>query len=177
MPMTTMPQQPIAQPAPNLAAGTATQLVSAILQPQVLQALLAMAIGSAARQEIQVGDVQVPTRAFANMLGVLGQQAAQQSSIADLPTSPTGSPSMGESVPAYLLDGEGNLIADPAVPEARAIALFNLLQQTNQEQLAVETARPSAQLRYSARQNHLDEFYDALELTELYGEYDIWEGC
>jgi len=172
--------RPQPAPLPGTGSPAATQLVSAILQPQVLQALLAMAIGSAARQNVQVGDVQVPTGAFANMLGVLGNQAAQQSPTLDLPVSPVTPPDAGESIPAYLMDSEGNLIADPVLPEARAMALFNLLQQSNQEQIAAETADQTEDFGYPPTwQNRLDELYDAMELAEMYGEadYDVWEGC
>jgi len=186
MPSVRQPQ-PMMMPPPMTTqmSGTsaATQLLSAILQPQVLQALLAMAIGAPARQSISVGDVQVPVGAFANMLGVLGSQAVQQNPTPASPATsatPDTPPDGGESIPAYLMDASGNLMADPAVPEARAMTLFNRLQQANREQLASEGSERRNPLRHQQTlQAQMDEMYDALELADMYGDadYDDWEGC
>ncbi|MBW4655835.1 MAG: hypothetical protein KME20_22760 [Kaiparowitsia implicata GSE-PSE-MK54-09C] len=163
------------QPVPSSGSPAAAQLLSTISQPQVLQALLALALGSAARQTVQVGEVPVPTAAIANLLGVLGTQAAQQAPGLDL--AGTVTTSTGGAIPAYLIDAEGYLIADPVLPEGRATALYTLLQQANQEaRSADEFEEDETEPGWS---DHLDALYDALELADLYGEADCdgWEGC
>ncbi|MBF2062896.1 MAG: hypothetical protein IGS39_00445 [Calothrix sp. C42_A2020_038] len=161
-------QQPAVQPQ-TLAPATAAQLLATIFQPQVLQALLAMVMGSAGRQTIAVGDNLVPLGAFANLIGTLANQAAAQYNAV--------TQEAGENIPQYLMDFNGEFLVDPAVPEQRAGLLMNLLQQANQENLAPKVVKSKDVNRYrqqNLRITEVDEMYDALEIEELYS-LESWE--
>ncbi|MCF2146263.1 hypothetical protein IQ276_007315 [Desmonostoc muscorum LEGE 12446] len=166
------PKQQVLQPPRRQtsgASGAASQLIGLIFQPQVLQALLAMTMGSAGRQNIAVGGKEVPVAAFANLLGTLANQVAVEYNGASIYN--------GEDIPRYLTDSEGEFLVDPAVPEQRAAALLKLLQESYQEQLVEKVSQRKS--NHTSRQQTLlmeiDEMYDALDLAELYAGYETWE--
>lgn len=153
------PAPPVAPPAPApwqppsptvapATSGNVPMLLLGLLQrPEVLQALMALALGSAGRRTVPVGaaGTEVPVSSFANLLGTLGQHAFAQSESIHPPA---------QGFPEYLYRG-GELAVDPASPEQRAGRLMELLSET----MPVPAARPS-------RLTEADEFYD--EYDELY---------
>jgi hypothetical protein len=104
----------------------AAQLLQLISRPEVLQALLSLALGRAGRGEIPVGSTPVPPAAFANLIGTLANQAAAEHHALGAHD--------GEAVPTYLLDHEGGLAVDPAVPAQRAARLLEVLEQAAREE-------------------------------------------
>ena len=74
------PAQPPA-PAPTAAAGgspAAAQLLGLLAQPQVMQALIAMALGGAGARTVPVAGTAVPVAAVPSALSVLANQAASE---------------------------------------------------------------------------------------------------
>jgi hypothetical protein len=140
----------------------AAQLARTITRPETLQALLAMALGGAGRQQIPVAGTPVPASAFANLLGQLANQAAAEyhQTIA------------GEAVgtPMYLLDQAGEFIGDPADPASRAEVLLRRFGEAD----ALEAAEYGE--RYGeAYDEGYDESDEQWELDELEAEYDEFE--
>lgn len=152
----TTPPMPVGSPA-------TAQLLQAMFNPKMLQALMAMLMGQAGRRNIPVGNTQAPVGAFTNLLSVLANQAAAEyNAIA---------PTRGGS-PRYFEDFAGEATGDPAVAEHRAAALWELLQETSLEQRR-SYAGDSRRRAYREDERELDErelddqFYDAMDLTEL----------
>lgn len=143
------------QAAPTKPAVTgspaAAQLLSVLFRPEVIQALLAMMMGSAGRKQISIGGTQVPVGAVSNMLTSLTTQASTEFHAL--------SPSWGEEFPEYLFDEAGAFKVDPAVPDQRAAVVYDLLMQADMmEDDELEVA---------------DEIYDALaDFVDLLEEYD-----
>ncbi|MEA2561103.1 MAG: hypothetical protein QOH06_2607 [Acidobacteriota bacterium] len=145
---------------------SAAQLMRTITRPETLQALLSMTMGGAGRRQVPVGGTPVPAGAFANLLGVLANQAAAEyhQTIA------------GESAgtPMYLLDGAGEFVGDPADPASRAEVLMLRLAEAD----ALEAAE-SAEAYDDAYDEAYDESDEQWELAELeaesdeYDEYDL----
>lgn len=192
-----MPSQPVAQPVaqpvpqpipqpvmppvqpgmspmqPTMATPAAPANMASIL-PQLMQFIAAALLGNAGRQSVSVGDLDVSMGAFANLLnGITNQAAIESNAMA----------SHSEEFPRYLMDANGTLLADPAVPEQRAGVLLNLAQQANYEQFQIAEHRNrlnqlhrqrshQAELEQAAiAQAELDELY-SLELAQAYLDYD-----
>ena len=150
---------------PPGASPAAAQLLQTLFQPQTLQALVSMLMGQAGRQNIPVGNAQVPPAAFANLLGVLANQAASE---ANAYAQDFG----GEGVPRYLQNYAGEAIGDPAIPEHRAYALLELLQEAQVERdESDERVNPARESWLSTPD--WDGEWDEMELEELYAEYDF----
>jgi hypothetical protein len=119
-----------------------------------------------------VGGTPVPPAAFANLLGVLANRAAAEYNALVTPS--------GEDIPRYLLDANGEFVVDPAVPEERAAALLALLEQADWEEPAYDVWEDDW-VTYQEIQDALEEtdeeFYDALDLTQVYADMalDAWE--
>lgn len=126
-----MPPTPALRAMPSIPAGpampatagspAAAQLLQMIARPEVLQALMGMVMGGAARPNVAIGNTPIPLGAIANALGALANQAA-----AEYNAVAAG----GEAVPRYLLDERGEFLCDPAVPEQRAAVLVQRLNET-----------------------------------------------
>ncbi|NJO10817.1 MAG: hypothetical protein HC873_15495 [Leptolyngbyaceae cyanobacterium SL_1_1] len=90
---------PTSVPARAQGTQATAQLLRSLSNPQVQQALLAMLLGSAGRQSVQIAGEPVPVAAVGNTLGVLLQNAmteySQLQGIAET------------AVPHYLLDEAG----------------------------------------------------------------------
>jgi hypothetical protein len=159
---------PSAAPAAAMPGGSpaAGQLLQTIFRPETLQALFAMLMGQAGRQNIPVGNTQVPPAAFTNLLGVLANQAAAEFALT------SGHSVNGESLPRYLENYAGEAYVDPAVPEHRAAALFELLQESDGE---LEEYYPVGRSSFESTEHdeQLEALYDELDLNELYGEYQF----
>lgn len=143
---------------PGAAGGAASQLLNILAQPKVMQGLQSMAVGQLGNQAIPIAGTQVPVGAIANLIGSLANQAAAEQQAFYYET---------EAIPAYLLNSEGYPIVDPAVPEQRAAALLNLLQQENYQQAALSVRQPKRSLSRHRLQENYDEYYDYLELASL----------
>ena len=115
VPQTAAPS-PIAAPVgtPNPAG----QLLWAINDPRVQQAIAALVAGPLGRQQVPVGQTSAPPAAFLNLLNVLAAQAAERAE---------AFAEGGQD--AYLRDAEGDYAWDVVNPEARARALLVQLQQ------------------------------------------------
>lgn len=145
---------------PGAAGGAAAQLLNTLAQPKVLQGLQSLALGQLGNQSIPVAGTQVPVGAIANLIGSLANQAVAEQQ--------TFYAYEAEAIPTYLLNSEGYPIVDPAVPEQRAAALLNLLQQESYQQQLQTSQRPRRQSLPKAQlQEDLDEYYDYLELASL----------
>lgn len=126
-------------------------LLSVLQNPQVLQSLMSLAMGSAGRQTVPVGASQtpVPTSAVANLIGQLGSGAFAQAEAVAEPS---------EALPAYLYK-EGQLAVDPGAPEQRAARLLEMLSETTYTAPRRVASRPMY--------TEADEFYDAIDIAEL----------
>ena len=110
-------------PASGAASGdtnvAAVQLLAALLRPEVVRALGAMAMGpSSAPASISVAGTQVPIAAFANMISSLAGAAASQHHMQAPPTA---------GVPTYLAGHAA------ATPQQRAEVLLSLLHEAATE--------------------------------------------
>jgi hypothetical protein len=169
----TSPQMPTQMPAqmPMPAAGggspAAAQLMGMLARPEVLQSLMSMAMGQAGRQNISVGGTQVPVGAFANLLGVLSNRAAEEYNA----VAAQGA-GWGEAVPAYLRNYAGEAYGDIAMPEQRAAALWELLLESEPEQDDYYALGGFARGAYDENEpEDYDRFYDELEWSEFAGRY------
>jgi hypothetical protein len=171
------------------AGGQAANQIAALLgRREFAQALAAMGMGTLGRQTIPVGSAQtpVPTSAFANLLGVLANRAAdEQAALSD----------GGESDLRYLTNDVGEWVADPADHEERAEHLASLLDlaedersaQLDQQQLMQQYAQLQQLAMQQAQQLHAQqlqaqawqqaEFDELAEWDELGAEaaYDEWD--
>jgi hypothetical protein len=112
-------------PQPNAVAPggdaniAAVQLLAALLRPEVVRALGAIAMGpSAAPASVSVAGTQVPVAAFANMISTLAGAAAAQHHVQAPPSG---------GVPAYLAGQPA------ATPQQRAEVLLSLLHEAATE--------------------------------------------
>jgi hypothetical protein len=168
----------------------AGQLMGLLQRPEVLQSLGAMAMGSSGRPTIPVGSAQtpVPTSAFANLLGLLANRAAdEQVALSD------GS----ESNLRYLMDDAGEWVVDPSESEQRAAHLYYLLnaaeyermvqaeqqlqmQQRHQQRVEQQQVRQQIAYQEQLRQARLWQrqqeretaIFDAVDLAEVYAFTD-----
>jgi hypothetical protein len=113
--------------AAQLPAGTgsqaAAQLLHVVQNPAFLSSLVSLALGAHGQPTITVGseDKQVPVGAFANLLTTLASRVTQD---ADALLAESEGP-----VDSYLMDDEGAMRCDPAVPSQRADVLLELLAE------------------------------------------------
>lgn len=109
---------------PALATGSTAAKQGMVLtqQPEILKALLALALGQYGRKSV----AGMPVGSAMQLLStIFGQAAADAEEL-----------QMGEGLPDYLLDAEGELLADPGSPEQRAQALYSALLDAEDEYLA-----------------------------------------
>lgn len=155
---------PAQMPGGSPAAG---QLLQAIFRPETLQALIAMLMGQAGRQSIPVGNTQVPVGGFANLLGVLANQAAAEYNAASMHAY------AGENLPDYLRNYAAETNGDPAIPEHRAAVLLELLHESDlKHDDAFPSISPESYRSYES-DSEIDEMYDAMDLVEMYREYEF----
>jgi hypothetical protein len=158
---------PAAMPSPAPGAGSpaASQLLQTVTRPEVLQAIASMAMGSAGRSNVSVGNTSVPVSAFTNLLGVLAGRAE-----AEYAASMARSP---QSLPDYLIDYAGEAKADPAVEENRAGALYELLAREAERDVAESESESESESEGEAAMEWSESEADAAELVEL--EYELAE--
>ena len=116
-PIPAAPATPAPSPAPD-SQNPAAQLLWAMRDPRMLQAVASLVAGPVGRQQVPVGGSSAPPAAFLNLLNVLATQAGDR---ADTYTEVTSD--------AYLRDAEGEYAWDVVNPEARARALLAHLRQ------------------------------------------------
>lgn len=109
-----------ARGVPSNAAGA--QLLAALLRPETMQALGALALGTAGASAVPVAGTQVPVAAFANLLATLAAHAAAQQHASTPPASAT---------PAYLAG------TNATTSVARAEALLALLAEAEATEAGV----------------------------------------
>jgi hypothetical protein len=140
-------RQPISKPAsPKGGSAAAAQLLQLTQNPDMLKALMALALGSHGRKSIGIGKTgqSVGIGALMSMLSKIASKANEDADELFRESAETS---------GYLIDSEGNFLADPAVPEERAEALYNVLSAAeNQRVAAAEVLSPA-----------FTEFYDELD--------------
>lgn len=117
-------------PKPSAKGGSAAaaQLLQLTQKPDMLKSLLALSLGANGQKSVKVGSSgpSVPVGGFMNLLSILaGQAAADADEILRENDEST----------AYLRDSEGELIFDPANPSDRAEALYETLDNAENEEL------------------------------------------
>lgn len=122
---------PAAPPPANLNPA-ATQLMSLLSNPQLIQALMGQVMGNSGTGTARVtanNQVQtIPFGSLMNTVSELAQRAAEESIL-------TGSPESDN----YLMDSQGNYsIDDPSSPEQRADAVMHLLREDYEAHHGVE---------------------------------------
>jgi hypothetical protein len=142
-----------------LAGGSpaAARLLQMITRPELVKALVGMALGGAGLQQVPVGGMPVPVGAFTNLLGTLSQTAAAEyhERVA------------GEAVglPLYLLNDAGELIVDPADPVERAGVLLRLFEADPGGEAAEDGA--------SGEEWDGGESWDPEDLEDLWDEMEL----
>lgn len=101
--------------APGVENAAAVQLLGALLRPETMQALGALALGRAGAPSVPVLGTRVPVTAFANLLATLATQAAARHHQTVFPA---------RTARTHLPDRPG-----VAAPETRAEALLALLAE------------------------------------------------
>jgi hypothetical protein len=97
----------------------AAQLINLLGRPEVLRALMSMAIGQAGNSHVSAAGKQVPVAAIANLVGSLAQQAVEEYRVA--------TNGAGEPLPDYLADETGAPCCDVGESDERANHLYGLL--------------------------------------------------
>jgi|GEM_PF-6127045 len=160
IPPTTIPHAPaFVKGRPSLKGGSvaATKLLQMTQNPVVLKGLLSLAMGEYGKKSIpsEAGGKSVSVGSIANMLSQFaGQVASDAEELAQ----------GYDATPAYLYDEEGQSIADPAVPEARAAALYNALTESQNDLIITEDSliRPWS------------DYFPFPAGTRLLVEYETW---
>ncbi|MBX3161333.1 MAG: hypothetical protein KF773_35550 [Deltaproteobacteria bacterium] len=117
------PGAPAAVPAAGNVNPAALQLLAVLMRPEVIQALQALALGSAGTPTVPVGNVAVPAAAFPNLIQSLAEAAmVHHHANGRLARSPAWS----RHVETFAVEN----IADPT---ARSVALLSLLAQCEPE--------------------------------------------
>lgn len=118
-PAPSTPSRTTPTPAPSSGStpsDTSAQTLLRLLgNPQVIQAITSLALGSRGRETLDVAGRSVPVEAFAELLGELAQESTYDEGWA--PANPE----------SYLLDDHGEALVDLASPGARAGGLLGLL--------------------------------------------------
>lgn len=136
-----------------LAAPAATQLAALLAHPSVQQSLLALLMGSAGRQSVQLAGASVPVGAIANAVEVFAREAA-----AEYTTLHAAHP---EAVPSsYLMDESGTFLVDPASQDERALRVYELVSQdyANHTQGGMNTESNSG-VHHRYLREQLEQFY------------------
>lgn len=127
---TILPALGIAPPLGDPAAGStaAAQLLSVIQNPALVASLLSLTMGANGAPTVPVGSngTEVPVGAMVNLARTLLNRTAEDAESILLTTQ--------ESTPDYLLDSEGCVTCDPAVPAQRADALLRLLNAESESE-------------------------------------------
>jgi hypothetical protein len=135
------PTGPAGIPQPVPAAG---QLLSAMFQPQVQQALMAMLLGQLGTRTVPIGAAQVPVAAIPNMLGALASRAAAQYH-----------ESVGPESDAALVAG----FSESEDPQERADELLTLLQQEAERYEEWDGIEEGTEMSFEPYETVLDEFW------------------
>jgi hypothetical protein len=153
--------------------GAASQLLQTITRPETLKALGSMAMGSAGNPNVPIGGTSVPVAAFGNLLKTLVGKAEAEYAESVGRTGTT---------PAYMRSFDGEAVADPSIPDNRALALYALLQAVSREaelEYAEAAAEAAAEAEAEGSEQEMEAIqaeYDAIELMEVYeSEYAEYE--
>lgn len=117
-------------------------LVGLLVQPEVLLALLALALGKDGAPVVDPGGVSTPVASVASLLGWLADQAAAQQA---------AWPAADQRLPDYLLDDQGRPRVDVSLPEGRARALLEVFHEE------AEAALEADEEASAVEQNAVDE--------------------
>lgn len=129
---------------------SAAALLQIVQRPEVLKALLAMALGRAGNPTVPVGGAQAPAGAFGNLIGSLAGRALTEHHA--VVAGETG-------MPGYLLDADGAAVVDPTDPAARADRLLEVLAAAPPDPVDLDEDEPVP--------DEFDEYWDELDLAEL----------
>jgi hypothetical protein len=146
-------------------SAAAGQLLQTITKPETMQALGSMAMGARGKKDISVGGASVPVGAFGTLLKSLIGQAETEYAEAMAAAE-------GDGTPAYMRDFSGQAVSDPAVPQNRAIALYQLLQSSSRGSAeAADEAYDEADVA-ELDMEAIQAEYDEMELAEVYDSED-----
>jgi hypothetical protein len=129
-----------APPMPMGAGGSpaAASLAQMLMRPEIQQALMAMLMGSAGRQQIPVAGTQVPVGAFTNAIGQLSQQASAEHHVR------VGG--FSAAVPEYLFESNGALaVANPSNAAERATRVVSLLDKAEVQRVSRMPSPPATE--------------------------------
>ena len=146
--------------------GSANALLGLLARPETAQALSAAALGAYGRNQVAVGQQQVPVQSILGALGTLAGHAAHEAE------------AIGESLPAHYYGADGELAIDPASPDQRAGALLELFINTPSEWVAEDSGEAGeyepGEDAYGAQDAAYDEWLVASE-ADWSPEYDEHE--
>jgi hypothetical protein len=151
---------PVAAPPSALGGSPAAgQLLQTITRPETLQALASMMMGAMGKQNVSVGGTQVPVTAFTNLIGSLaGRTEAEFSARSALQEG---------NVPHYLQDYAGEAKGDPANPEHRAEALYELLEASEVAGESSESGEWAESFESYGESEAVESEAEAAEFLEL----------
>lgn len=147
------PGSPVAAP-PN----ASVQLMSLLAQPQVAQALLSAAFGTAGRPTLPAGNMAVPTTAVLEAIGTLATRAAEEMGALEL---------AGGAVPAHFADAFGEFAIDPANPDERASHVVAFLGHANESIWADAEGYDDGEYDEDDELADYDEYDELHELDEF----------
>jgi hypothetical protein len=183
------PGAPPLPPGPAAASPAAAALASLVARPELGDVLKSLMMGSYGKRAVPVGPSGTPVGvdAFTNLLGALATQASIEHAVV--------AREQDEAVPGYM---EGRDL-DPAVPEHRAAALYELFREADRDEAlaerrlaragaapgfeshggnGAETARMAAGTRFA--EGPYDDAYVEVEyammMGRLLGEQDVTTG-
>lgn len=156
-------KQKPAQTPPGTSAAAA-QLMQIMCRPEMLQALMSMALGQLGRPNVKVNQNRVPVDAFTNLLATLAHQAQMEHQAAN--------PSLGESMPEYLRDYAGEVTIDPSVSEQRAAILYEMLIESDVEPANAQWKSTSQSMMDIESEADEESFYAELEFEEIFEQDD-----
>lgn len=144
------------QSSPQSGSTAAAQLLQLIQNPVMLTSLLALALGSHGRKSIPLGKEGQSVQP-GELMALFVKLASEAASDAEQLLWES------DETPAYLLDSEGEFVADPAVPEERAEALYEaLLAAENQAFIGEDLRQPWS------------DYIPFAKGTRLLVEYEHW---
>src|SRR5205823_265104 len=101
-----------------------------------------MGMGALGKPNVSVGGSPVPLTAFTNLLSILAGRAEAEYNEAIASTR--------GNAPRYMQDYAGEAKGDPAIPEARAEALYELLEFESEQESSESSESSEASSEYES---------------------------
>lgn len=154
-PVATGSSMPV-QDSPQGGSTAARQVLFVTESPVMKKVLLGLSLGSSGKNSVSIGKEGQTVRS-GELMALLAKLAGEAAADADQLVWEN------DETPAYLLDSEGRFVADPAVPEERAEALYEALLTAENQELISEELRPS-----------WSDFIPFAKGAKLLVEYETW---